>query len=66
LGLARSDAILATNFTGAMPADAGKLSSSAVSERIRRAICAAGPNRPTDAVTSRKASSSDSASTRGV
>ena len=66
-GLARSEAILATNFTSAMPAEAGSCTSladprAAARGRWRRPS----PNSWRDAVTSRNASSSDSGSISGV
>jgi hypothetical protein len=66
LGLARSEAILAMNFTSAMPAEQGRDSSSAIRLRSIDAISAGEPRSRLDAVTSRKASSSDSPSTSGV
>ena len=65
-GLARSEAIFATSFTSAIPAEAGSPSSSAIRRRRMVAIAAGGPNSLRQAVTSRKASSSDSGSTSGV
>ena len=61
-----SDAILATNFMPAMPADAGSPTSSRMRARRRAGDSAGAPNSFCEAVTSRNASSSDSGSTSGV
>ena len=61
-GLARSDAIFAISLQAAMPADDGSPSSPAMRARSARAMSAGAPKRLRDAVTSRKASSSDSGS----
>ncbi len=66
LGLARSEAIFATNFTGAIPADEGRPSSSAIRRRKARAMSPGAPKSRVDAVTSRNASSSESGSHSGV
>jgi len=66
LGLARSLAIFAANFTGAMPAELGSPTSSAMRARIRVAISHGVPNSDWEPVTSRNASSSESGSTSGV
>jgi hypothetical protein len=65
-GFARSEAIFATNFTLAIPADEGSPTSAAIRFLSVAAISAAAPKSEQEAVTSRNASSSDSGSTRGV
>ena len=65
-GLARSEAIFATNLLQAMPAEAGRRTSEAISRRSRAAMTAGEPKSPCDAVTSRNASSSESGSMSGV
>ncbi len=65
-GFAESEAIFATSLQAAMPADAGRPSSSAIRRRSRAAISAAEPSSLREAVTSRNASSSESGSQRGV
>ena len=62
----RSLATLATNFEGATPTEATRSSSSWIADLIPRATAFAGPNRRSLAVTSRKASSSESGSMSGV
>ena len=59
-------AILATNLFGATPALAVRSVSARIAAFTCRAISGAGPNSATLAVTSRKASSSESGSTSGV
>jgi hypothetical protein len=66
LGLAKSQAILATNLTEAMPADDGKPTSVAIRSRRLEAIRPGGPNRLTEAVTSKNASSRERGSISGV
>jgi hypothetical protein len=65
-GLAMSEAILATNFTPAIPAEAASRVFSRMCRRNWRAMSAALPNSARESVTSRKASSSDSGSINGV
>ena len=65
-GLPRSEAIFATNFVEAMPAETVRPTSSRTSRLISRAIFSAFPKRRRDPETSRKPSSIDRGSTRGV
>jgi hypothetical protein len=66
LGLAASEASLATNLVGATPTEHVRCCSSKIRVRIWSAIDGAGPNSRSEPVTSRKASSRDRGSTNGV
>jgi hypothetical protein len=65
-GLQRSEAILAANFTSAMPTLAVSCVRSRMRARMARACSSGGPSSVTERVTSRNASSSESPSTSGV
>jgi hypothetical protein len=64
--LARSLAIFATSFTGAMPTETASPVSARTSARNRSPTSRAGPSRRSVPLMSRKASSSESPSTAGV
>ena len=66
LGLPKSEAIFATNFTSAMPEEAGRSTSRRISWRMRVEMASTVPNNPSEPVTSRKASSSERGSMSGV
>ncbi len=65
-GLRRSEATLATSLLVATPTEAVSCSSSRMAAVMRRAISSGGPKRASEPATSRKASSIEICSTRGV